>query len=106
MNIGSLNKRVTLQYRSWVTDNMLGRTETWNDAATVWCAIWPTSAKEQVQAMQMSMTVTHRIRMRYRKDIKGSWRIKYHDKYFSVVSIIDPNMAHEYLDVLCREGQA
>jgi SPP1 family predicted phage head-tail adaptor len=50
------------------------------------------------------MTITHRIRIRYRAVLKAGWRISYAGRYFNVVSIIDPNMAHRWLDLMCKEA--
>jgi SPP1 family predicted phage head-tail adaptor len=99
-----LNKRVTLQYPTRIPDGMGGWTVIWFGAATVWAAIWPVSASETIQASQATMTITHRIRMRYRAGLKAGWRISYAGRYFNVVSIIDPNMAHRWLDVMCKEA--
>lgn len=102
--IGDLNQRVTLQYSTSVSDGMGGSTKTWHDAATVWAAIWPISAKETVAAMAETMTITHRVRLRYRSVLRSDWRIKYGNQYFNIVSIIDPNMDHRYLDIMCKEA--
>lgn len=104
MQIGTLNKRITLQYPTRVPDTMGGATVTWSDSGTVFAAIWPISANEQVQAMQEKMTITHRIRIWYRSSIRPSWRIKYGLKYYNIVSIINPDMANKYLDILCKEA--
>jgi SPP1 family predicted phage head-tail adaptor len=50
------------------------------------------------------MTITHRIRIRYRANIKSSWRIKFANRYFNIVSIIDQNMQHKWLDILVKEA--
>lgn len=99
-----LNKGVTFQHQTKVPDGMGGFTVTWTAAATAWAAIWPVSAAETIQAGQAVMTVTHRIRIRYRSVLKPSWRISWAGRYFNIVSIIDPNMAHRWLDILCREA--
>jgi SPP1 family predicted phage head-tail adaptor len=103
MRIGELNKLVTIQYQTKATDSMGGFTVTWADLGTVWAAIWPVSAKETVQAGQNIMAITARVRIRYRSGFKPDWRIKYGDKYFSISSIINPEMRNEWLDLLCRE---
>jgi SPP1 family predicted phage head-tail adaptor len=82
---------------------MGGFTTTWVDAATVFAAIWPTSAREQVTANSLSMTISHRIRIRYRSVLKAAWRISYRGRRFNIVSIINPNEANEYLDIMCKE---
>jgi len=102
--IGDLNKRVVLQYTTKVSDGMGHFTETWTDAAAVWAAIWPTSAKETVQSMQTDMVISHRIRIRYRSVLRPSWRIKFAFRYFNIVSIINPNEKNEYLDIMAKES--
>ena len=102
--IGDLRHRITIQYQVKVPDGLGGFTVTWTDAATVWAAIWPVSASEAVQAQQAAMTITHRIRIRYRAVMKAEWRIAYAGMYFNIVSIIDPNTAHRWLDLMCKES--
>ncbi len=104
MKSGDLKKRITLQYQTKAPDGMGSFTTTWVDHATVWAAIWPISASEQVQAMQTVMTMTHRIRIRYRSVLKASWRIKFGTRYFNIVSIINPNIENEMLDLMCKEA--
>jgi SPP1 family predicted phage head-tail adaptor len=104
MNIGSLNKRITLQYQTKVPDGMGGFVTAWVDAATVFAAIWPTSASEVVAANATSMVISHRIRIRYRSILKPSWRIKYGNRYFAIVSILNPSERNEMLDIMCKEA--
>jgi SPP1 family predicted phage head-tail adaptor len=104
MNIGDLNKRITLQYSTRVSDGAGGFTTTWVDAATVWAAIWPTSANEIIAANATVMVVSHRIRIRYRAVLKASWRIKFGLRYFAIVSIINQNEANEFLDIMVKEA--
>lgn len=77
---------------------------TWTETDTVWAAIWPVSASEMIKADKSTMTITHRIRIRYRSDIESGWRIVWSTRYFNIVSIIDPNMAHRWIDLMCREA--
>ena len=104
MKTGDLNRRVTFQYPTKATDSMGGFTTTWVDALTTWAALWPKSAKKQIEAMQPHLDVTHQIRIRYKSVLKPSWRVKYRDRYFSIVSIINPEMRNEMLDLLCKES--
>jgi SPP1 family predicted phage head-tail adaptor len=99
-----LNKRVVLQSPQNAADGMGDFTVTWTDVATVWAALWPVSASETIQAAQATMTITHRIRIRYRASLEASWRILWSGRYFNIVSIIDPNMSHQWLDVMCKEA--
>jgi SPP1 family predicted phage head-tail adaptor len=83
---------------------MGGFTVAWTDAVTVWAAVWPVSATETIQAEQIVMGVTHRIRIRFRSVLKASWRVSYAGRLFNIVGIIDPSSSHQWLDVLCKEA--
>jgi len=103
MNIGSLNKRVSIECPTKAPDGMGGFDNTWTEiASNVACAIWPVSAKEQVASMGVVMTMSHRIRLRYRSDIRSSWRLKYKNDYFDIVSIVNPEMSNRMLDILVK----
>jgi len=107
--IGKLNKRIKIQSKAQTADNMGGFIDTWSDLATLWAAIWPTSAAEFIRANQATMEITHRIRIRYQRfEIKPSYRIKFTDtvqgdRYFNIVSIINPNEKQEWLDIMAKE---
>ena len=102
--IGLLNKRITLQYQTKVSDSMGGWVLSWVDHATVWAAIWDATSHEINAAGQTSLVITHRIRIRYRSTFKASWRIKFGTRYFAIVSILNPNEKCEWLDILCKEA--
>ena len=105
MNIGSLNKRINLECETRVSDGMGGTINSWKEMASdVSAAIWPTSAKEQIQQSGAVMTISHRIRIRYRSDIRASWRLKHKGRYFDIVSLINPDMGNRILDILAKEA--
>ena len=104
MQIGQLNKRITLQYETKTADDMGGFSVVWTDSATVWAAIWPISANELVQSMQTDMIISHRIRIRYRSGVLPSWRICFGSRYFNIVSIINPSERGEWLELMCKES--
>ena len=103
MRIGDLRHRITLQSATQTSDGMGGFNIVWKNEMTVWGSMWPTSASEIVAANSISMIVSHRIRIRYRL-IESSWRIKHGDKYYAIVSIINPNMANRQLDLMVKEA--
>lgn len=104
MRIGDLNKRVTVEMPTNAPDGMGGFTITWATHATIWAAVWPVSAKDQVQAGQQTLVITHRIRIRHRSVFKSSWRLKLGTRYFSIISIINPGESDRWLDLLCKEA--
>ena len=104
MRSGDLNKYITIQHPTKASDGMGGFTETFTDADSIFAAIWPISATELVRSMQQTMEITHRIRIRYRSAFRPDWRIKFGNRYFNIVSIINPNEKNELLDLMCREA--
>ena len=104
MRAGELNKRIELQYPTRVPDGMGGTSTVYVIAATVWAAIWPVSANEVVRANAPVMVVSHRIRIRYRSVMKASWRIQFGNRYFNIVSIINPNAEGRILDIMVKES--
>lgn len=107
IQIGRLNKRVDLQSPDATIDSYGGLAPaTWTTEATsVPAAIWHVGATEALKQGQMGMTMTHRIRINYRSTLKSDWRIKYQDRYFNIVNIVDYNMEHRYFDLLCKEAE-
>jgi SPP1 family predicted phage head-tail adaptor len=105
MPIGDLNKRIEIQSFTRVGDGHGGFTDTWRTEATVWAAIWPMSATEQVRSEKPLGTVSHRIRIRYRRNLRADWRIKFGNRKFNIVGPpINPNEKNEFLDLMCMEA--
>ena len=105
MNIGSHRKRITFQSQTKTADGMGGYSTVPKNEMTVWAAIWDISANEQIANMQNVMTISCRMQIRYRPGIKPYWRIyeKEQDKYYAINSIINPNRANRYLDLMVKE---
>ncbi len=101
--ISDLDKRIIFEKPVKTPNGQGGFVTTWAVACTVWARLLPTSAKEQRQSEQMVLTISHTISIRYRRDIRSSYRIKYKNRYFSIVSFVNPEEACEWLDVNCKE---
>lgn len=94
MRIGSLRHRITIQERLGLI---------FQDFAKVWSSIEPISAKEKLERPDMEQSITHRIRIRYRKGLTSTMRVIYKDRLFSVESIIDPTERQKELELICEE---
>ena len=103
---GLLNKRITLQYPTRVSDSMGGFAITWNDAATVWAKKTTHRSDEAVQAMAQTGTLTHNFRIRYRTDVKSSWRIKEGNNYMAIIAAPIEVGRREFLDMTAKEVKA
>lgn len=102
-DVSDLDKRLELQSSLKTPNGQGGFVTTFATYATVWGSLWPVSAKEVVQNNQTIGTITHRSRIRFRRGVKMAHRIKFKNRYFNMVSIINPEECNEWLDLLCKE---
>lgn len=100
---GDLRHRITIQERVKVSDNMGSYTIVYSDVVSVWAALWPVSAKEQISSDKIEMSTIRRIRIRYYSDLDSSMRIEFGTRHFNIVSIINPDEKNEMLDLICEE---
>jgi SPP1 family predicted phage head-tail adaptor len=104
--IGEINHRITLQYKTIVMDSMGGRTETWNTAATVWAKKTAHRSDEAVQAMKETGILMINYRIRYRADVRASWRIVDGGKYLAIIGPpipVDLGPGRRFLDITAKE---
>jgi len=103
MEAGNLRHRVTIQ-TAGATQNGAGEpVVTWSDSATVWASIEPIRGTERQAAQQMTATMTHTVRMRYRASMSVANRLKFGSRYLEINAVIDPGERHERLELLCTE---
>lgn len=95
MNVGQLRRRITIQKPTQVADDMGGFTDTWTDYKTIWAKAWTVSSSERMEDMRVNLVRIQKFGIRYRT-IDPSWRIKYDDRYFNIVSI-DPDERHRFI---------
>lgn len=100
-----LNKRATIQTPPTGTDAYGQPNTEWTNGAKIWAAIEPLRGREFFAAQAENAEVTTRIRIRYRSDVDRTMRIKYKDIIFEILYIINPEMANEELQLMCKERQ-
>ncbi|GIW49202.1 MAG: head-tail adaptor protein [Caloramator sp.] len=103
MKIGDLRHRVTLQKLEMVQDSYGQPTETWTDVATVWAAVNPISGREFFQTETINSEVTHKILIRYMQGVKPAMRIKFKDRIFNILYVINFEERNETLQLMCKE---
>ena len=102
--IGDYNKRVIIQAPLKVSDGMGGITTTYSDLATVWARINPVASSERLEAMKNGNEITHRVNIRYRSPFKAAWRIKYGNRCFSIVGVMNVQEKGEELQITVKEA--
>jgi len=105
VQIGSMKHRLKFQSQVKTPDAMGGTTVSWKDESVCWGSIWPVGGSEARRSGQLTFEITHNIRIRYRSDIDASYRISHRGAYYSIVSIINPNLSNKILDILCKETE-
>lgn len=108
LNAGKLRHRVTIQRPVEVQNANTGdMVVSWQDVATVWCAIEPISAREFITAQVESSKVVARVVIRYRSNISHEMRLVHvaKDKIYNVEGVLsDKESGLEYLTLPCSEG--
>lgn len=103
MQVGKMNRRITLRTNARTPDGMGGYTNTPTDAGPYWAHIEPLEGREMIEAMQTGMQRPHRITMRYRAGLIGSTLVIYEGRTFDVKSVVDPDEKHEQLVITADE---
>ena len=103
-SIVDYDKRISFQKPVIASNGMGGFTSTWTAVdSEVWARILPVSAKESRESDKETMTVSHTISIRYRRDIRPSWRIKFKLRYFAIVGMVNPEECGEWWDLNVKE---
>lgn len=97
---GALRCELALEQVSATPDGMGGFSESWSEVATVFARIEPVAAQSAFGGDQTLETVTHRIAMRFRADVKSGMRFSRGPRRFAIVTVHDPDESGRFL--LCR----
>lgn len=102
MNIGKMNRRVTLMKPTKVPDGQGGRKTTYEPVATVWAEFRTPKLAMGEEAGAIVSDMTREISIRYRTDVCRGWRVLYGDRIFDVIHPpYDYNKENTIL--VCRE---
>jgi len=103
MNIGNLRHRITIQTLQPIKNNYGEVTNDWVDFKTVWANINPVSGREFFSAETVNSEMTHKVLIRFVKDIKPKMRVKFGDRFFNIETIINFQERNQYLQLMCKE---
>lgn len=107
MRAGKLRHIVTIQALpdDPVTNDAGQLVSDWTDFATnVWAAVEPLIGRELFTAQQVNSEVTSQIRMRYIAGMDTRKRVVFEGVHYNVLSVIDPELRHIELQLLCSSG--
>lgn len=97
---------IELQAPTKTPDGLGGWVSGWITKATVYPVKMNTlRTDEAILAMQSTGTAIHNIEIRFRTDVKTSWRIKFGDRYFNIIGPpIDVNFQRRFLNLKVKEA--
>lgn len=103
MDIGRTNKRVTFCRYEEKENELLQTEQALVEKKTVWASVEPTRGREYQEAQRIRPELTYKITTRYHKDITPDMFIKFKERYFQIVSIINVREHNEMLEIVCTE---
>ena len=112
MDIGKLDKRITLQSRSATLDDYGQELNSWSDVASCWANIKQIGGREKLRSMAVESNLTHTVAVRYDvrfmpPKIVDAWRIKYTTKagerIFNINAARDLDEERRYIIFDCTE---
>src|ERR1044072_4357869 len=95
MNPGKLRHQVHLQASARAADEGGGGGETWADVAgPLYAEVRPLDGGEAVRGLQLSATVTHQVRMRWRAGVTSALRARFGARVFEIPRGMHPAGRH------------
>lgn len=103
MNIGKLNRRVSLLKRFVTRDEYGGEVTDWKTVGRVWANVAPEYGIEYLQSQQVTAETIVKITLRYNPEITVENRIEYNGKLYEIVGVMDEDTGHRATILNCKE---
>ncbi|MDR6757213.1 SPP1 family predicted phage head-tail adaptor [Mycoplana sp. BE70] len=102
---GAFSALLTVEQAVEVADGQGGVIRTHAATAAVWARIEPATADRVLAAGAQAMTVTHRIWLRHRSDLRSGMRLRKGARVFEIRTFRDPDETARYLVCECEETE-
>lgn len=103
MDIGSLNKRLTIRTNTPATDDGGGLVDSFANDVTVWGSVKPLRGAERQRAMAVDASISHMVRIRYNSRLDSADQITYNSRTFRVSTPINVDEASRVAEVMVSE---
>lgn len=103
MDIGRTNKRIAFCRYEEKENELMQTEQALTEVKTVWASVEPTRGREYQEAQRIRPELTYKISTRYHKGITPDMFIRFKDRYFQIVSIINVRERNEMLEIICTE---
>jgi SPP1 family predicted phage head-tail adaptor len=102
MNIGSLNRRVSIVQPGAQTDQIGQPAPVWTELAPAWASVRYLSGVESLKADAVTATAKASVRIRYRDDVTTAMRVVFGALVFNITAVLPDERAREYVDLVCE----
>ncbi|MCM3763448.1 phage head closure protein [Neobacillus niacini] len=103
INSGEFRHVITFQKISGTQNSYGEKSKDWVDVIKSRAGIYPVSGKEFFAAETVNSEVTHKVNLRYLSGITPDMRIKFGERFFSIISVINFQEKNIELQLLCKE---
>lgn len=105
MRAGQFNRYVTIEQAATGSPSTYGGTaKTWSTFATVWAAIRPMAGKKLMAAQAVQSKINTEITIRYLSGVLPAMRVNDGSTYYDIDAVIDKDMRHVEMLLLCSTG--
>lgn len=100
---GRMTARLDIDAPVDTPDGQGGVTTGFEERASAWALIEPMTCAVVQQADGESFTLTHRVWLRYRRDVAAGMRLRKGARVFRILATQDPDESRRYLICHCEE---
>ncbi len=104
-SINELRHFLSLERPELIADGYGGSERLWVKATDLWAKITPASTREILSKDQMESEITHRIIIRYRKDVLPEMRLRKEERIFEIIGVLNEMERNRWLQLECKEQQ-
>ena len=101
--IGALRRRVTLEAETRTADGGGGSVLGWVGVTDLWAELRGLSGSETLAAEDLQAKVTHMVTIRRRMDVRPDMRIRFGQRLFHIVAVLDRDGPEPFLRILAEE---
>ena len=102
MNAGELTHLIVLQKKSLTQDDELNSIVTWLDWRTIWTSPLPKTGREYYKLATVNSEITEAFKTRYIGFISPHLRIKFRNKYYEIIDVINEGERNETLTITAK----
>jgi SPP1 family predicted phage head-tail adaptor len=100
---GRLDRRLVLEAPVETPDGAGGVTRSYESVTTLWASVVPVSSREEIEAAQIGLAVTHRLTLRFRPDITPRHRLREGARVFRIVRLRESDARRRFLVIEAEE---